>query len=395
MLLCGSGVATAVLTRGLTWVGVALVLFVLLTRLRTLAIVTATRRGLGEASTVRIRTSRLTVEVVVVIVALGWWATGVAARGSFDWEVGGSGSPLHAKFGGIWFALGGGAIAIATVLVMMFTAKLAFARALDLREDFPRSVGRPPQALRLALMNPGVVFIAPRRSPLMWIWTEIRAAALGVAATLAVDAVTDELPVARGELGATIDEANEDFKLEERLAGHRGALTWNQLPAHLAAVTGTEPAHQNPLMLPPSDVPLDARSLGYWSAILSGVMRDRRRTKRVESRSRFDEQESIETILESTPGPIAEVFRERGVDALLYVVRGNVLGDVRGQLSYRHRRQLERAFREEDMDGAAAWMIEKVPGYPSMLRESVRAELAQMTGLIDTVMAELDEPQTP
>lgn len=75
--------------------GLALVVYFLLTRLRALTILSATRRGLGEASVVRVRRSRLIVEAVILVVVLGWWGAG-AARGSFDWDIGGSGSPLHA-----------------------------------------------------------------------------------------------------------------------------------------------------------------------------------------------------------------------------------------------------------------------------------------------------------
>jgi len=43
--------------------------------------------------------------------------------------------------------------------------------------------------------------------------------------------------------------------------------------------------------------------------------------------------------------------------------------------------------------GAAAWMIEKVPGYPAMFRECARAEIDKMTHMIDEVIAGLEEPR--
>jgi hypothetical protein len=282
--------------------GLALVVYFLLTRLRALRILSATRRGLGEACIVRIRRSRLIVEAVILVVVLGWWGAGVASRGAFDWDVGGSGSPLHATISGVWFVVGAGLVALATALVLVFTAKLASGWALDLRADFPRSAGSHTQVLRLALMNPGIVFIQPRRSPIIWVWTEIRAGALGIVMTLAAEGLADELPTTRGQLDDTIEEVDEDFAIDERVAGRRGALTWNALPRRLAAIAGAVPAHDYPLVLPPSDVPLDARSMGYWTAILSGVMSDRRRTKRVESRSHFDETGSVETILGAPQG---------------------------------------------------------------------------------------------
>lgn len=385
--------ATSVLTRSLIWVGLALVVYFLLTRLRTLTILSATRRGLSEASIIQVRRSRLIVEGVIVVVVLGWWGAGVAARGSFGWDIGGSGSPLHATVTGVWFVVGAALVALATALVLVFTAKLASDRALDLRDDFPRSAGCQTHVLRLALMNPRIVFISSRRSPVLWMWTEIRAAALGVVMTLAAEGLADELPATRGQLDDTIDEVDDGFEIDERVAGRRRALTWNELPRRLAAITDTVPAHDYPLVLPPSDVPLDARSIGYWTGILSGVMSNRRRTKRVESRSHFDEQGSVETILEAAPGPISDAIRERGVEEFVSMVRSTVMLDLRDRLSDRRRRQLDKAFREEARAGAAAWMIEKIPGYTAMFRECARAEVDKMTHVIDGVMAGLEEPR--
>lgn len=385
--------AASVLTQGLYWMGLALAVYFLLMRLRTLTILWATRRGLGEASVVRVRRSRLIVEAVILVVVFGWWGAGVVARGSFDWAIGGSGSPLHATITGVWFVVGAGLVALATSLVLVFTAKLASGRALDLRDDFPRLAGSHTQVLRLALMNPGIVFIAPRRSPIIWVWTEIRAGALGIVMTLATEGLADELPTTRGQLDDTIEEVDDDFAIDERVAGRRGALTWNALPRRLAVITGAVRAHDYPLILPPSDVPLNARSMGYWIGILSGVMSDRRRTKRVESRSHFDEKRSVETILEAAPGPIAEAIRERGVEEFVSMIHSTVILDLRDHLSYRQHRQLDKAFREEGRAGAAAWMIEKVPGYPAMFREGARAEIDKMIQVIDEVIAGLAEPR--
>jgi hypothetical protein len=72
------------------------------------------------------------------------------------------------------------------------------------------------------------------------------------------------------------------------------------------------------------------------------------------------------------------------------MIRSTVMLD---RLSHRQRRQLDKAFREQGRAGAAAWMIEKVPGYPAMFRECARAEIDKMTHMIDEVIAGLEEPQ--
>jgi hypothetical protein len=133
--------------------------------------------------------------------------------------------------------------------------------------------------------------------------------------------------------------------------------------------------------------------MGYWTAILSGVMSERRRTKRVEGRSHFDETGGVETILEAAPGPMADAIRERGVEEFVSMIRSTVMLDLRDRLSHRQRRQLDKAFREEGRAGAAAWMIEKVPGYPAMFRECAGAEIDKMTHMIDEVIAGREEPR--
>lgn len=376
-------------TRGLVWVGLALFVYVLLTRLCTLAVLTGTWRGLRGSAAVRIRASRITVETLVVVTILGVWATSTLDRGSLDWDVGGSGWRL--ELAGAWFVVGAVGLTAAVTFLLLMTGTLAFVRAADLRDEFPRSSARRTYVLRLAFMNPGVVFVSPRRSPFVWTWTEARAAAVGVVATLANAAVDHELPAAGSGLSETIGDASEEFELEERLAGRGSAFTWSELRTFLAAGAGVASAERSHLILPPAEVPIGARGVGYVIGLVVSIAKTKRTTRRMAMLARFDERASIRTILANTPGHMASVYLKGELDGLLHEVRGGVFDSLKWQLPHRRSRQLTRAYRRAGMEGAAAWMIEKIASYPELFQQRVHAELYRQASLVDSIVANIKE----
>jgi hypothetical protein len=378
-----------VVTRGLAWAGLALFVYLLLTRLCTLAVLAGTWRGLRGSAAVRIRASRIAVETLVAVTILGAWATSTLDRGSLDWDVGGSG--WHLELAGAWFVVGAIGLVAAVTFLLLMTGTLAFVRAADLRDEFPRSSTRRTYVLRLALMNPGVVFISARRPPLVWAWTETRAAALGVVATLTLAAVDHELPAAGSGLSETIGDATEEFELEERLAGGGRALTWNELLALLAAVAGVPPAERGQVILPPAEAPIGARGVGYAIGLVVSIAETRRTTRRTAMLARFDERASIRAILVDTPGQMASAYLKGGLDGLLDAVRGEVFDSLKWQLPRRQSRQLTKAYRRAGMEGAAAWMIEKIASYPELLQQSVHAELDRHASLVDSIVANIEE----
>jgi hypothetical protein len=378
----------ASMTRGLVWVGLALFVYFLLTRLRTLVMVAATRHGLEEAAAVRIRSSRLAVETAVVVSILSLWATNTLESGHLNWELGGT---MHLELSGAWLVVGVAGLTMGTTVLLNITWKMTFARALDLRELFPRSAARPPLALRLALMNPSVVFVA-RRSPLVWAWTEARAAAFGVISTLAIEAIGHEFPVARGELSEIVDEADEELQLDERLICGGRAITWSNLPTRLTTSTGAAPVEPDQLILPPLDVPLGARAIGYCSSLINAALKARRKAWRAATLARFDERGSTKATLEREHGPMAQAYLSRSLDGILYEVRGSLYDSLKRQLPWRRRRQLVKAYRRGGFEEAAAWMIEKVASYPDLFRDGVYTELARQTALLNSIAAEVLEP---
>jgi hypothetical protein len=380
-----------VLTRGLVWAGLALFVFFLLTRLRTLAILAATRQGLREAAAVRIRAMRLAVELLAIVAILSLWAARTLDRGYFDWDVGGSGSPLRLKLAGAWFIVGAVGLTASVTALLVITGMMAFARAMRLRQQFPRSAAGRPHVLRLAVMNPGVVFVAPRRSPFVWVWTEVRAAAFGVVTTLAIEAVGHELPVSGLELSETVDEATDEFELEDRLTWRGRALTWNELLEFLATGAGVTP-EPDQLVLPPADVPFGARALGYWLALFGVMRKARREAQRKAALAKFDERATIRTILEHAPGPLAQTYLTRELDGLLHQVRGEVFDSLKRQHPRQHSHQLAKVYRRDGMDGAAAWMIENVASYPELFRHSVSTELDRQASLVDSIVSEVLRP---
>lgn len=383
---------TTVLTRGLVWAGLALFLYVLLTRLRTLAMLAGTQRGLGETAAVRIRASRIAVETLVVVAVLGVWATSTLNRGHLDWHVEGAGSHLHLELAGAWFVVGAAGLTAAVTLLLIVTGMMAFARATDLREALPRSgVGRP-HVLRLAVMNPGVVFVT-RRAPLVWAWTELRAAAFGIVATLAAEAVHHEVPAADTVLSEAVDDVGDELELDERLAGRGPALTWNEMVALLARAAGVAPGEPDPLPFPPADAPVGARAAGFWLGLITGMRASRRTRRRAAMLARFDERASIRTVLETAPGPLASAYRDAGLDGLLHDVRGAVFDSLKRQLPRRKRRQLTKAYRQHGMDGAAAWMIEKIASYPEHFRHGVQKALDREASFIDSIVADFQRRQ--
>lgn len=182
------------LTRGLVWAGLALFVYFLLTRLHTLAMLAATRRGLGEARA-----------------TAGSDEPGCSVRRS---------APLSPG---------------------------------------PRSARRP----------------------------------FGIVTTLAIEAVGHELPVAGERLSETVGEATDEFELDERLARGGCALTWNELPTLLATVTGVAPVEPDQLILPPADMPIGARALGYWFGVFGVMIKARRVTQRTAMLARFDERANL------------------------------------------------------------------------------------------------------
>jgi hypothetical protein len=378
-----------VVTRGLVWVGLALFVYVLLTRLCTLAVLAGTWRGLRGSAAVRIRASRIAVETLGVVAILGVWAASTLDRGSLDWDVGGSGWRLELT--GAWFVVGAVGLTAAVAFLLLMTGTLAFVRAADLRDEFPRSSARRTYVLRLALMNPSLVFVSRRRSPLVWTWTEARAAAVGVVATLAITAVDHEFPAAGSGLSETIGDATEEFELDERLARRVRALTWNELLTVLAAVAGVASAGRSQLILPPAEVPIGARGVGYVIGLVVGIAKTRRTTRRTATLARFDERASIRAILANTPGHMASVYLKGELDGLLHEVRGGVFDSLKWQLPRRQSRQLTKAYRRDGMEGAAAWMIEKIASYPELFQQRVPAELDRQTSLVDSIVASIKE----
>jgi hypothetical protein len=372
------------LTRALVWVALALFVFVLLTRLRTLAIVAGTRRGLRETAAIRIRSSRIAVETLVAVAVLSLWVRSTWDRGHVDWNVGDSG--LRLQLAGTWLILGAAALFVAMTGLLLVTGWVAFARADDLRERFPRSAGRQPHVLRLAVMSPGAIFIAARRSPLVWMWTEIRAASFGILTTLGTELVGHRSPAVGSALSAVVEDATDELDLEARLDASGGALTWDDLLALLTAIAGAAPAEPRHPPLPPA-APLGARTLGFWFAVAGATLRARRTTRRAAALASFDERASVRAILERTPGPMASVYLKKGVDVLLHEARGGVFDSLKPQLPGRHRRRLTKAYRRDGMEGAAAWMIEQVASYPDLLHRSVRAELDRQADQIDLIAA--------
>jgi hypothetical protein len=242
-------------------------------------------------------------------------------------------------------------------------------------------------------MNPGVVFVAAPRSPLTWAWTEVRAAAFGILATLGTEAVGHHSPVVGSALSQTVEDVTDELDLDERLAGSgRAQLTWDELLALLTAVAGAAPAEPGYPPLPPA-APLGARTLGFWFAVLGSTMRARRTTRVKAMLATFDERASIRAILERTPAPMASVYLRKGVDGLLHETRGGVFDRLRPQLPPRHGRQLARAYRRDGMDGAAAWMIEQVASYPDLFHRSVHAELDRQADQMASIAAAIQRRQ--
>ncbi len=379
------------LTRVLVWVGLALFIYFLLTRLRTLAILAGTWRGLGEDAAVRIRFSRIAVESVVTGGTIALWATRAINNGHLDWSLGGSESPVHLELSGVWFIVGSIGVVTAVALMLGFTVIVALARAEDLRARFPRSAKGRPEVLRLAVMNPVMVFVA-HRSPLAWVSTEAWAAAWGVVSTLAMEGVGDELPRARSPLSDTVDDASELFELEKRWARRGRILRLSELPAYLGTVTGVAPVEPDPLILPPADAPIGARAAGFWVGAFVAARKSRQAARRSATLATFDERGTLATILADTPGPLARVYLTEGLDGLLHEVRGAVLYELKPRLPGRQRRRLAKAYKSAGMEGAAAWMIENIASYPELFEQAVDTELSAHARVVDSIVARIQSP---
>ena len=135
----------------------------------------------------------------------------------------------------------------------------------------------------------------------------------GVVATLATDAAGHEVPAAGWGVSETASDANEAFELEERLAQRgRAALSWSELLAFLATVSGVAPTKPEQPSLQPADVPIGgARALGYGYGVFEGMMRARRETQRTTTFARLNERASIRAVLEDTPGTLASTYLTR------------------------------------------------------------------------------------
>lgn len=374
------------LTRGLLWAALALFVYFLLTRLRSVAMLVGTRRGLREAAALRIRPSRIVIETFATGAILGLWATNALSRGNLDWEVGGSGSPLHLKLAGLWFIVGALLLAAGVGVLVAFAGFVAFARAEELREWLPRSVRGRPRVLRLAVMNPDVVFIAQRRSPLLWVWAEARAAVSGVLTTLALAELDHELP--GGGWDETVGEASDEFELDERLGQGRRALTWTELVAVLSAVSGRAPADPTLRRLPTVELPTGGRAAGALLGLFGGAMKTRRQTRNRRLLMGFDERTNIRLILKDAPGTLAATYLDGDLDGLLHHARGAAFDELKPRLPGRQSRQLAKAYRRDGMEGAAAWMIENVPSYPELFQRNVCAELNRQASLVDSILSD-------
>jgi hypothetical protein len=242
-------------------------------------------------------------------------------------------------------------------------------------------------------MNPSVGFVAARRTPLVWLSSEARAAAFGLVATLAIEAVDHGHPAVGHQLGEMVGDVTDELELEERLAGRGRALTWNELLAFLAAAGGGAPAEPDRLSLPPMDAPLGARTLGFLFSAFAGIRAARRTAHRKEMLATFDERATIRTILETTPGPLAAAYRSASLDGLVYEVRRGVFDRLKRELPRRQRRRLTNAYRQDGMEGAAGWMIERVAGYPELFQLGAHAELDRGAGMVDSIVAEIQTLQ--
>jgi hypothetical protein len=379
-----------VLTRALVWAALALFIYFLLARLRTLALLAGASQALREAAAVRIRTSRIAVESIIIVITVGLWASRAFHRGHFDWNVGGSESPLHLELAGAWFVVALIPLTTALTVMLGLTAFVAYVGADELRELFPRSRARRPAVLRLAVMNPVIVFVS-RRSPLAWLRTEAHAATIGVVTTLGEEAVGHELPRVKEALSDTVDDAAEAFDLEKRWARRRRAVTWVELPRHLAAATGMALGSADRLA-PPPDTLKGARAAGIALGAFVGERKARRATQRRATLATFDERARLEAILAKRPGPFADAYRSQGLDGLLHEVRGMVHHSVKSRLSRRHSRELAKAYRECFTDGTAAWMIENVPSYPELFEQAAQAELDRQGSMLGSIMAQVHAP---
>jgi hypothetical protein len=99
--------------------------------------------------------------------------------------------------------------------------------------------------------------------------------------------------------------------------------------------------------------------------------------------------------LESTPGPLEERYLAEGLDGLLHQVRGRVFDDLKGQLPRQLGRQLAKAYRRDGLEGAAAWMAQKIPSYPDLFQHSLRAELDRQASLSDSILSTIRDRTGP
>lgn len=223
--------------------------------------------------------------------------------------------------------------------------------------------------------------------PLLWVWTEARAAASGVLTTLALSELDHELP--GGGWDETIGEASDEFELDEHLGQGRRALMWNELVTFLSAVTGRTSVDPTLRRFPPIALPTGTRGAAYLLGLFGGARKTRRQTRNRRLLMGFDERTNIRLILKDTPGALAATYLDGSLDGLLHQARGAALDELKPRLPGRQSRQLAKAYRRDGMEGAAAWMIENVSSYPELFQHSVRAELNRQASLTDSILSDL------